>query len=259
MALRDSDPFVGADGAPRVLSGAVLYAGSPRVAEMAARMGFDAVWIDMEHGGQGLRDAEQTCMAVEAGGGIPLVRTCGGDRDHVLRALEIGGRIIVVPMINDADAARRVAKWGKYRPLGERGFFRYSRGLRYGEEDDWMAVANATRVLLPQIETLEAVNNLDGILAVEGVDGILVGPGDLSADMGRPGDFQNAEFLATVQDCLRKARAAGKHAGFLAPNPALIPPALEAGADLVVFANDLPVLRAAWAQSLAEFRAASGR
>jgi len=249
-----ADIFRDATGAPRVLAGLGICSGSTRLAEMAGRLGFDVVWIDMEHASHGLRDAESMCVAAEAGGALPLVRTMGSERDHILRALEMGGRIIVVPMVNDADTARRIVEYGKYPPLGRRGFYRYSRGLRFGEDPEWLATANATTILMPQIETLEAVDNLDAILATDGIGGILVGPGDLSADLGVPGVFDSPKFIQIVTDCLRRARAVGKHAAVLTPIETMNPTVLAAGAELVIIGADMPVLREAWTAKLAAFR-----
>jgi len=248
------NPFQNEAGEPRTLAGLNLYSGSTRLAEMGARVGFDVVWIDMEHATCDLRAAEAVCVAVEAGGAIPLIRIAGAERDQLLHALEIGGRIVVVPMVNDAETARQLVRHGRYPPVGKRGLFGSSRGQRYGESPDWMAISNATTVLMAQIETREAVRNLDDILAVEGIGGIVVGPADLSADFGDPGNFEQAGFQDTVRDCLQRARAAGKHAGIVASGEPLIPLATDAGADLVVFTSDVLVLRQAWSTQLATFR-----
>lgn len=250
------NPFLDENGAPRILGGVNIYSGSARFAEMAGHMGFDVVWIDMEHACHGLRDAEAMCVAVEAGGAIPLIRTMGSERDHILRALEIGGRIIVVPMVNEAATARRVVEFGKYRPLGARGFYKVSRGLRFGADPDWMSTENETTVLLPQIETLHAVENLDGILGVKGVGGVLIGPGDLSADLGRPGRFNDPELMRIICETLRRTRAAGLHAAVLTPVDSMLPAVLDAGADLVIHSADLSAVRSEWGRAVAVFQAA---
>jgi len=149
----------------RALIGCAVGIGSPRIAELAGRLGFDAVWIEMEHASTDLVTAEQMCVATEAGGAIPIVRTAGYHREHILHALEIGGRIIVAPLVNDAETAREVVKHGKFRPLGQRGFNSRSRGLEFGlDMPGMLRRANDETHLMPQIETVEAVNNLDKIL-----------------------------------------------------------------------------------------------
>ena len=252
--MSNLDPFKHENGDPRILAGAGVWSGSPRFAELAARIGFDVVWIDMEHASADFATAEAMCVAAEAGGAIPLVRTMGYHRDHILRALEAGGKIIVSPMVNDAAAAREIVRFGKYRPLGQRGFYTRSRGLRFGLSPDRFEEANAGTVFLPQIETLEAVANLDEILAVEGLGGVFIGPGDLSADMGKPGRYEDPELVELICDCLRRARAAGLHAGVLPPVPSLSEKVLAAGADLCIFASDINPIISVWQEELPAFR-----
>jgi 2-dehydro-3-deoxyglucarate aldolase/4-hydroxy-2-oxoheptanedioate aldolase len=157
-------------------------------------------------------------------------------------------------MVNDADAAADLVRYGKYRPLGERGFYTRMRGQRFGLDTDCFARANASTVLMAQVETLESVRNLDAILAVEGLGGIFVGPGDLSAALGRPGDFANPELAGIIKDCLRRARATGRHAGVLPTTPTLIEASLEAGSDLCVFTSDINPVIQAWRTDLDGFR-----
>src|SRR6476469_1151913 len=106
----------------RRVRGVCVYTGSTRLAEMAAMMGFDTVWIEMEHGPAGFELVESLCMAIQSGGGVPTVRVPDLQRHHVLRALEAGARIIVVPMINTAEQAAEIVKHGKFAPIGSRGF-----------------------------------------------------------------------------------------------------------------------------------------
>ncbi|MBI2195368.1 MAG: 2-keto-3-deoxy-L-rhamnonate aldolase [Planctomycetes bacterium] len=244
------DPFTNPQGKARRLFAAAVNSGSTRVAEMAGLLGFDVIWIEMEHTSADLAAAEAMCVAAKAGGAIPLVRTAGYRREHILHALEVGGRIIVVPMVNDAEAAREVVRHGKFRPLGQRGFNTRSRALGYGLDPASMARANEETCLLPQIETLEAVRRLDEILAVDGLGGIFVGPGDLSADLGRPGRFDDPDLRAMVVGCVAKARARGLHAGVFAGEGPLFEESARAGADLFIAASDLQAAITLWQQQL---------
>lgn len=245
-----TDIFTDAAGRPRRLFACAISSGSTRLAEMAGLMGFDVLWIEMEHASADLATAEALAVAARAGGAIPLIRTAGFRREHILQALEIGGRIIVVPMVNDADAAREVVAHGKYRPQGNRGFNTRSRALSYGIDPQAMGRANQETWLLPQIETLEAVKNLDSILAVEGLGGIFVGPGDLSADLGRPGKFDDPELCDVVCQCIGKARGRGLHAGVFAGEGPLFEASFRAGADLFIASSDMQVTATLWRQQL---------
>lgn len=249
-----NDIFLDRNGKPNVLWGAAIGSASPRAAELAARVGFDVVWIDLEHASADLMTAESLCRAAQVGGAVPLVRTGGARRDQILPALEIGARIVVVPLVNDAATAREVVQHGKFRPLGERGYNTRSRAADYGLGPLPAARMNAETWLFAQVETREAVANLNDILAVDGLAGIFIGPGDLSADLDRAGDFVNPKLHEMVAACVRAARNADRHAGILmAPGP-LIDTALAAGADLCVIGSDLGAMIQVWREQLERAR-----
>ncbi|HVF09918.1 MAG TPA: aldolase/citrate lyase family protein [Abditibacteriaceae bacterium] len=250
------DPFLDAAGQPRVVRGVGILSAAPRLAEVAGYIGFETVWIEVEHGPASFSEVEAQCMAAEAGGAMPTVRVPDHHRHHVLRALEAGARIVVVPLVNDAATARQIVEYGKFPPLGKRGFNTRSRGVHYGLQgiEAEFAAANTRTHLIAQIETPEAVANVEEICAVAGLSGVLVGPGDLSAAYGKPGRFTDPELIEVVAGCIRRARALGRHAGILvAPGP-MLDAALEAGADLVFCGNDFGDLTKAWQALLASVR-----
>jgi 2-keto-3-deoxy-L-rhamnonate aldolase RhmA len=250
--MDEPDIFNDASERPRLLRGVAVYSGATRLAEMAARIGFETVWIEMEHGPADYEQVEAMCVAVEAGGGIPTVRIPDAQRHHVLRALEVGGRIIVVPMINSAEQARQIVRYGKFPPLGARGYNTRSRGVGYGLFDVATGFTRANRLthLFAQIETADAVTNLDEICAVAGLSGIFIGPGDLSASYGCSGDLVSPRLIGIVCDCIRRARQCGLHAGILVPPGAMLIAALHAGCDLVFCGGDIADLAAAWPRLL---------
>ncbi|MES2463531.1 MAG: aldolase/citrate lyase family protein [Armatimonadota bacterium] len=239
------------------LKGAACITGSLKIAEMAGMLGFDMVWIEVEHGGASFSDVEDLCRAAEAGGAIPVVRVSNNGRENVLRALEAGGKMIVVPVVDTADEARELVQNGKFPPLGSRGFNTRSRGLGYGLDGiakitETFRRANAETHLIAQIETREAVENLEAICAVEGISGVLVGPGDLSLAYDKPGAFNDPDLIATICDVMRRTRAAGKHAGILvAPGP-LLTACREAGCDFYFCAGDINDLGRIWREVLAQ-------
>ncbi|MBN1553761.1 MAG: hypothetical protein JXA11_03380 [Phycisphaerae bacterium] len=251
--------FADEKGAPRVVRGAVLYSGSRLLAELAGRVGFETIWIEMEHGPTNFETVEGLCLAAEAGGAVPSVRVSDSQRCHILRALEVGGRIIIVPMVNTAEQAQSVVEYGKFPPLGKRGYNTRSRGVHFSLDGPQPAFAEANERthLFVQIETRQAVENLDEILAVEGLSGIFIGPGDLSASLGRTGDLNCPEVVDVVTDCIRRARKAGKHAGILVSPGALLTAALEAGCDLAFFAGDVMNLVTTWPEILAAVKTQS--
>jgi 2-keto-3-deoxy-L-rhamnonate aldolase RhmA len=245
------DIFTNPDGTPRTLRGVAVLTASLKVAELAGRVGFDTVWIEAEHGGTTFAEVESLCMAAEAGGAIPTVRLPNHHRENILKALEVGAKIVVVPMVNTPDIAREIVQHGKFPPLGQRGFNTRSRGLNYGLDGvpalpAVFARANAETHLIAQVETMEAVDNVEAICATEGLSGILIGPGDLSVSFGKPAAFTDPELIALVESIIRTARAAGKHAGILvAPGP-LLDAARAAGCDLAFIGGDINDLARAW-------------
>jgi 4-hydroxy-2-oxoheptanedioate aldolase len=255
-AKRDGVPhdiFVDAHGQPRRLRGVCVYSNSTRLAELAARIGFETIWIEMEHGPADFNEVEALCMAIETGGGIAAVRVPDSQRHHILRALEVGARIVIVPMVNTPEQARQMVEFGKFPPLGSRGFNVRSRGVNYGLTNDrqqLFADANQRTHLFAQIESMQAVQNLDQICAVEGLSGIFIGPGDLSVSLGIAGKLDGERMIQIVTDCVRRARAAGKHVGILVPPGALLDAVIAAGCDLMYYGGDVTELCMAWPKLL---------
>ena len=250
---RNGDLFVDDQGDARVVRGAYVVSGAPRLADLAARVGFDIVWVEMEHGQVSYETAEAICTAAQAAGAAAAIRVSSVQRQYVLRALEVGADVVVAPMVSTVEDATELVRHGKFPPVGNRGYNTRSRGMNYGlgAPRELMDEANRNTHLIAQVETTEAVQNLDGILGVEGLSGILIGPGDLSNAMGCGGQLTNPELVKTVTRYISTARQAGKHAGILvAPSP-LLEAAVDAGADLVFYAGDVMDLGRCWPDVLA--------
>jgi 2-keto-3-deoxy-L-rhamnonate aldolase RhmA len=247
------DPFLDEHGKPRRLRGVTIYSGSPLLAGLAARVGFEVVWIEMEHGPASFESVESLCLAARANGALPLVRLPDGERHHVLRALESGGQLLVVPMIDTPEQARCLVEYGKFAPVGRRGFNLRTWGVEFGLAGAEAAFAQANeRVrIFAQIETVRAVQNLDALCEVEGLDGIFIGPGDLSVSLGHPALVNHPEVIEIALRCLRRAQEAGKRTGVLVAPGALLNAMLEAGVDLVLCGGDVVELAASWPKLLA--------
>ena len=252
MAARspEDNPFETASGDLRRLWGVSLYSGSPRIAELACRIGFDTVWIEMEHGPTDFSQAEAICYATLANGGLPLIRLPDASRNFVLKAVEVGARILVVPMVNDAATANQIVQHAKFPPVGSRGINSNTPGTEFGLGGIRAALeeTNDRLHLFAQIETQEAVGNVDEICKVEVLTGVFVGPSDLSVDLGIPGEFENPRLIETVTNVITRARAAGKRAGILVPPGKLFDAVVDAGAQLIVVGSDVANLKIAWAE-----------
>ena len=250
----ENDVFVDEQGRPRIVRGAIIVSGSPRMADLAGRVGFEIVWIEMEHGQIDYEKAEAICTAAQAGGAAAAIRISSVQRQHVLRALEVGADMVVAPMVNTRQDAEELVGHGKFPPLGNRGYNTRSRGMDYGlgPPTQLMVQANQRTHLIAQIETVEAVENVEDILAVDGVSGILIGPGDLSVSMGKAGKLADPELVETVLGCIGAARRVDKHSGILVGPGPLLEAVVGAGADLVFYAGDVMDLGRCWPELLAK-------
>jgi 2-keto-3-deoxy-L-rhamnonate aldolase RhmA len=248
------DPFATDAGEPRRLLGISLYAAAPALADLAGQLGFDVVWMDLEHGPAGFQQAESACYAARAAGALPLVRIAEVQREYVLKALEIGARIVVAPMVDTAEQAARLVQYGKFPPLGRRGLNSRTPGNRFGLDgtEQLLALANDRTRLFAQIETRAAIEALPAICRVPGLDGVFFGPSDLSLSYGWPGQLQRPELIELVARAARSACAAGKLVGVLAPPGPLLAAAVDAGARLLIVGGDLGDLTAVWSQRLRE-------
>jgi 2-keto-3-deoxy-L-rhamnonate aldolase RhmA len=185
------------------------------VAQIAKTCGFDWLFIDMEHGALDLETAAQISLAALAVGIAPIVRVPGFEHHHATRALDAGALGVVVPHVDTAEQARRIADQCLFPPNGHRSIAGAQPQLGFETMPiaQAMAKANAATLLAVMIETEEAVANADAIAAVDGIDVLLIGSNDLAADMGIPGQFTDAKLDRAYDVVIAAAKKHGKHAG----------------------------------------------
>ena len=172
---------------------------NPAVVEMIGWAGFDFVIVDMEHGPAGLETLEHLLRAADGAGVAGLVRVAGSDAASMLHALDCGAAGILVPHVTDADVARRVVQHAYYPPLGTRGINSITRAGRHGMAGPNFLRDQAERTaVLAMIEDLAALEHVDAIARVPGIDAVFVGPADLAASMGHPGNPRHPDVLAAV-------------------------------------------------------------
>jgi len=189
---------------------------SPQIVEMIGVLGFDWVLIDCEHGTNTPESVELMIMAAELSGITPIVRPKSREADDILQVLERGAMGVQVPHVNTADQARRVVEAVKYHPLGRRGLGAGTRPTNYGlgpALDEFVAQSNRETLVCVQLEEVEALQNIDDILRVEGVDVFFVGPSDLSQSLGYPGQTNAPAVRAAVDAAFEAIVAAGKTPG----------------------------------------------
>jgi 4-hydroxy-2-oxoheptanedioate aldolase len=201
---------------------------SPGLVELLGRLGFDVIFIDCEHGPAGWADVEDMVRAAELVDATPIVRVQANDGPTITRALDRGAGGVQVPHINTQADAEAAVHHAKFAPIGHRGFA----GGRsaFGEKmADYTRRANAETMLVVMLEEVEALDNLDAILAVEHVDVFFVAPGDLAQSMGVPGQLDNPKVQAAMDDAIGRIAAAGRVAGTLV-TPATVRRYRERGA-----------------------------
>jgi len=202
----------------KTVVGSFVYIPSSKLAEMVGLLGFDFAVIDMEHGPIDSVVAEDMVRAVELSGAAPIVRVTHNTPHLILRALDIGAQALHVPDINTREDAVLAVRSAKYGPEGERGLAGV-RSADYGFKQplsDYAAEANRETMVIAHIEHYKAVENLDELLAVDGVDIYYLGPQDLSNSLGIPGRAKDPRVVDLVESSIRRIAAAGKVAGCLA-------------------------------------------
>jgi 4-hydroxy-2-oxoheptanedioate aldolase len=229
--------------AKRPLIGMWLSTGSPLVAEICAGSGIDWVLIDAEHGPNDLTSILPQLQALAAYPVTTLVRPPIGDTVLIKQYLEIGAQNLLIPLCDTAEQAAELVRAVRYPPQGVRGVGSgLGRSSRWGRVAGYVPNASDAISLYLQIETEAAVANAEAILAVDGVDGVFVGPADLSASMGHLGKPDHPDVVAAVEGCIALARAAGKPAGVYASDPVLADRYIGAGADFVCVGADVSIL-----------------
>ncbi len=230
---------------------------SGEIARLAKAAGFDSLYVDLEHSNLSLETTSQICLAALDAGIAPFARV--PQLDIIGRVLDGGALGVIVPDVRSADQARAVVRAAKYPMLGERGFAAALPHFQYRNPpaaQAYQALNDATMVIV-QFECAEAVNRADEIVAVEGVDMVLIGTNDLTADMGIPGDYENPKVRDAYARTIAACKKYGKHAGVggLSSQPKLTADFVKMGARYVSTGTDLGFLLAAATSNAKQVRA----
>lgn len=213
------------------------------VVEMLAACGYDWLLIDTEHSAM---DAVATMALMQAAAPYPvstIVRPGWNDPVEIKKVLDCGAQTLLIPYVQDAEEAAAAVAAVHYPPRGIRGVAGTTRASRYGLIKDYTQRASEEICLLVQTETADALQNIEAIAAVDGVDGIFIGPADLAASMGHPGQPSHPEVKAAVLDGIARIKAAGKPPGILSLDPSLVKAAADAGAQFIAVSVDMALLR----------------
>jgi 2-dehydro-3-deoxyglucarate aldolase len=193
-----------------VTIGSWITLASPAIAEIMAKSGFDWLVVDMEHSAIELPQAQALIRVIELSGSVPLVRVGENNPNLIKRVMDSGASGVIVPMVNTEDDAIRAVNAVKYPPVGTRGVG-LARAQGYGMDfENYKKWAEQKSIVIVQIEHIQAVKNMEKILKVAGVDGFIIGPYDLSASIGKPGEFDAPEVknaLRTVNETAMRLSA----------------------------------------------------
>lgn len=247
-----------AAGQPQI--GLWLATADGYLAEMLAGTGFDWLLIDGEHAPNDLRAVLAQLQAIASAASTlpagvalphPVVRLPSGDPVLVKQFMELGAQTLLVPMVDTPEQALTLARAMRYPPSGTRGMGSgLARSSRWNRYRDYIHEANDQACLLVQVETVEGLSHIDAIAATPGVDGVFIGPVDLSTSMGYPGQVDHPEVVAAIAHGMARIRQAGKAAGILSTQEDQAQHWLHAGALFVAVGVDINLLALA-AQSLA--------
>jgi 2-dehydro-3-deoxyglucarate aldolase/4-hydroxy-2-oxoheptanedioate aldolase len=206
--------------------------------------GFDGFWIDVEHGGMTARDIEIGAMAGAAHGLECFVRVPPTDYATVTRCFESGATGVMAAQIRSAAQAEEFVQWSKFAPRGRRGLNPLGFDGGYGSIPlaEFTEQANRDTFVAVQIETAQAVTEVDAIAAIDGVDLLFVGPSDLSQAVGSIGDFTGPASMEAVDRVAEACRAHGKHWGAVTPSPAYASTLIEKGCTLISPTNDVKLV-----------------
>jgi 2-dehydro-3-deoxyglucarate aldolase/4-hydroxy-2-oxoheptanedioate aldolase len=236
-----------------LLLGTILTLPSPEMAELLSQAGFDWLFVDMEHTSLGVKDVQRILQAV--GKGFPcLIRIPALDEAWIKKVLETGPAGIIVPHVNTPEEIEKILRWSKYPPEGTRSVG-ISRAQTYGLNlKDYMDNANRTIVIVPQVEHIDAVRNLDAITKVPGLTTIFVGPYDLSGSVGKLGKVNDPDVLGMIHKVQAVCAEAGIVTGIFGVDEQAVKPYVDIGYSLVAVGTDTSYVSKSVEQTLHSLR-----
>lgn len=243
--------------ARETLLGTWITLGHPAVGELLAECGFDWLVVDMEHSAIGISEAQALIQVISRTGGVPLVRMSDRDPTGIKRVMDAGAAGVIVPDVRDSAQAAASVAAVKYPPAGKRGVGlgrAQGYGLGFETYRDWVTEGSTVIV---QIEHVDAVDRIEDIAGTDGIDGVIVGPYDLSASLGIPGELADPRVLELVARVPAAAAAAGISAGFhvVQPDEAQVADRVAQGFNLIGYSLDTLMLGASYRSALDGLRA----
>jgi 4-hydroxy-2-oxoheptanedioate aldolase len=225
--------------------------------ELLAGAGFDWLLLDMEHAPNELPMVHCQLQAAMGSNTHPVVRPPWNDMVTIKRLLDIGAQTLLIPYVESAEEARNAVAYTRYPPDGVRGYASAARASGFGRIVDYPKQCANELCLLVQIESRLGLDNLEEIAGVEGVDGVFVGPGDLSAALGHAGEIKHPDVQAAIENAIVRIVAAGKPAGILIGDETLARRYIELGCTFTAVGSDVAILGRGAEQLAARFKSAA--
>lgn len=237
--------------------GTFLGMGNAASVECSAMAGMDYFIADTEHGPMDVETVISFIMAAEANQITPLVRVKDGNRNSILKMLDIGAQGLIIPFLHSVEEMKAIVSYGKYYPIGERGVA-FARGAGYGYADhvggkpiqEYFDTCNRETLLIPQCETKGCLEHIEEITAMEGIDGIFVGPFDLSVALGIPTQFDHPDFKAALKRIQKACKDNGKFTMIFCANNEVAKTRLAEGFDSASLNMDYVFLTEAYRAAL---------
>lgn len=232
------------------LSSATSY-----MAEIAATSEYDWLLLDGEHAPNTAQTLLTQLQAIAPYASHPVVRPLEGSQANIKQILDIGSQTLLIPMVETGEQAKAVVSATRYPPEGTRGVgASVARAARWGKIEKYMQQVNDSLCLLVQVESKKALENLDEIVMTEGVDGVFIGPADLSASLGYPDNAGHPEVQKIIEKTIRRIRQLGKAAGFLAVDIEMAQKCISWGANFVAVGVDTMLYMQAIDERLKHFK-----
>lgn len=220
--------------------GSWITLGHTGTTEIMAKAGFDWLTIDLEHSAITLAETQQMIQVIDLSGITPLVRVGENSSYLIKRVMDAGAHGVIVPMVNSKDDAQHAVNSVKYPPIGKRGVgLGRAQGYGFGFEE-YIRFDREESIVIIQIEHIEAVNNINEILTVPGIDAFIIGPYDLSASMGMPGKFDHPDVINAIQKVYEASNRYNITSGFhvIAPDPKEVSKKIDEGYRFIAFSLD---------------------
>ena len=229
---------------------------TPQIAQMLATSGFDFMYIDMEHSSLSIETVGDLCFAALGVGLVPIVRPSAKEPHLLTRPLDNGAMGLLIPHVDTREEAEAVVRAVRFPPLGERGMNLQGVHTGYGRAngEEYLRSTHEETLLLVQIESDRGISNLDSILSVDGVDGAVIGRGDMSADLGLPGQTNHPEVAKRVEMMIAACQRHGKIPGLLVQDVASAKEWIAKGIRLVPYSNEVSMLVNAGSKAVGEIR-----